>query len=145
MAIGDIIAVGPSDEFKVDSSGNATVAGTLTATGTVTFSGLTQQAVTIVDMANAAHALVTGTAGAAETKLVTNLVSVDPNGGAQVLTLPAEANFTGMIYISNAADAAEAVTVKDDAAATIITLDQAQSGIVVCDGTAWSGFMGAIT
>lgn len=101
---------------------------------------------TVVDMADAAHALVYGTAGAGETKLTSNIALVDPNSGqaTEDLTLPAVATSVGMmLVIINTGG--EGIVVKDVAAATIITLDTAQHGIVVCDGTNWFGFMGGIT
>jgi hypothetical protein len=100
-----------------------------------------------VDMANAGHALVMGTAGAAQTKVTGSTCLVDPNGGAQNLDLPAEASFgTGHLFIVNTANAAEAITVRDDSgASTIVTLAQNESGWVYCDGTAWRGFVGGIT
>jgi hypothetical protein len=99
-----------------------------------------------IDMADAAHALVYGTAGAAQTKLVSNLLVVDPNSGgaSEDLTLPPEATSTGvMLVILNSGG--EGIVVKEDGGATVITLDTAQHGIVVCDGTSWRGFMGAVT
>jgi hypothetical protein len=87
---------------------------------------LTFPSVTTVAMADAAHALVLGTAGAGETNL------------------PAEASSDGLVlFIFNTGG--EGVVVKDDAAGTVITLDTAQHGIVACNGTAWRGFMGGIT
>lgn len=127
MAQDDILAVGPDDEFRIDEN------------------GLHRQPVQTIDMANAAHALVTGSASAAQSQLTSNMLFVDPNGGAQDLTLPAEADFKGSLRIVNVADAAEAVTVKDDGGGTIITLDQNQAGLVICNGTEWRGFMGGIT
>jgi hypothetical protein len=107
---------------------------------------LTFPSVTTVAMADAAHALVLGTAGAGETKLVGNVVFVDPESGgaSEDLTLPAEASSDGLVlFIFNTGG--EGVVVKDDAAGTVITLDTAQHGIVACNGTAWRGFMGGIT
>lgn len=75
-----------------------------------------------------------------------NLIVIDPGGGNVDLTLPPEANAAGIcLDIQNSADAAETVTVKDDAAATIIVLAQDEAGRVCCDGTAWRGFVGAET
>lgn len=102
-------------------------------------------AVTVVDMANAAHALVLDTADSGETKLVGNIVAVDANGGAQDLTLPAEASCDGFVLII-ANTGGEAVTVKDDAAGTVIVLDDStQHGLIWCDGTTWRGLIGAAT
>ena len=127
MAIGDTFTTGPNNAHRINGQG-------------VYF-----ETVQSVSMANAAHALVTGTAGAAQTQLTGNIVLVDPAGGAQDLTLPASADFIGQLIICNTADAVEAITVKDTLGNTIITLDQNQSGLCVCDGTAWFGFMGGVT
>lgn len=100
-----------------------------------------------VDMANAAHALlVTGTAASGETTITSNVLFVDPNGGAQILTLPAESASTGLLLVVfNAANAAEAITVEDDGTSTIVTLAQNEGGLLYCNGTAWRGFVGGIT
>ena len=127
MAIGDTFTTGPNNLHRINGSG-------------VYF-----ETVQSVDMGNAAHALVVGAAGAAQTQLTGNICLVDPAGGAQNLTLPAEADFIGQLVICNTADAAEAITVKTDGGGTVITLDQNQSGLCVCDGTAWFGFMGGVT
>jgi len=71
---------------------------------------------------------------------------LDPGGSGRTVTLPAEASSTGRLYfIVNTADAAEDLTVKDDAANTIVTISQDEAGLVVCDGTSWKGFVGANT
>jgi hypothetical protein len=101
---------------------------------------------TVVPMADAAHALVYGTAGAGETKLTSNIALVDPDSGqaSEILTLPPVATSIGVqLVIVNTGG--EGIVVKDVAAATIITLDTAQHGLVVCDGTNWFGFMGGVT
>ena len=98
-----------------------------------------------IDMENAAHALITtGTAGAGQTKITSNILIVDANGGAQDLTLPAEAVCPG-VFLLILNSGGETIVVKDDGTATIITLDTVQHGILFCDGAAWRGFMGAIT
>lgn len=103
-------------------------------------------AVTTVAMADAAHALVLGTAGAAETQIIGNIIFCDPDsaGASEILTLPAEASSAGMLLII-LNTGGEGIVVNDDAAGTIITLDTAQHGLVACDGTTWLGFMGAVT
>ena len=71
---------------------------------------------------------------------------LDPGGAARDVDLPAAADNVGACYIIiNTADGAEAITVRDDASATVLTLDQDQHGIVFCNGTIWRGFMGGIT
>lgn len=102
--------------------------------------------ITTVSMNDATHTLVLGTAGAAETKLVGNVVFADPESGgaSENLVLPAEASSTGMVLVI-CNTGGEGIVVQDDTPATVITLDTAQAGIVACDGTTWRGFMGAIT
>lgn len=70
---------------------------------------------------------------------------LDPGGAGRDVTLPAEANTTDprlgsdqlVMFIYNAADAAEALTVKDDGASTIGTVGQGACGVFFCDGTSW--------
>ena len=71
---------------------------------------------------------------------------LDPGGAGRTITMPAEADSQGEAYIiHNAADAAEVLTIKDDAAtpATICTPTQNESAILFCDGTTWRGIVGA--
>jgi|TARA_Y100000310_G_scaffold232390_2_gene235218 hypothetical protein len=72
--------------------------------------------------------------------------TLDPGGAGRDVTLPAAA--VGLVNrrfkITNTADAAEDLTVKD-AADTIITVSQNEVGAVWCDGTTWYGHVGAVT
>lgn len=73
-----------------------------------------------------------------------NVFTFDPGGAARNLDLPAEATSTGLVlFIANAADAAEVITIRNDAAATICTPTQNESAIVFCDGVSWRGLVGA--
>jgi hypothetical protein len=92
----------------------------------------------------AAHALlVSGTAAANQTVITSNVLLIDPGGAGRNITLPAEASSTGLfLLIFNTANAAEALTIKDDGGGDIIVLDQNQHGIVFCNGTTFIGFMG---
>ena len=73
-----------------------------------------------------------------------NFQKLDPTAARDV-TLPAEADSDGMwFWIMNNANGAETITVKNDAAATIVTLPQNEAAIVICDGTDWV-HMGIIT
>lgn len=112
----------------------------------VTLSKPMRTNVNTVDMADAAHALVLGTAGAAETQLTGNMAFVDPNSGgaSEILTLPAEANCAGL-WIMIANTGGEGIVINDDAAATVATLATAEHALVMCDGTTWYGFVGAET
>ena len=70
--------------------------------------------------------------------------SFDPGGAARNLVLPPEATCTGyVLFIANAADAAEVITIQDDTPATVCTPTQNESAIVFCDGVTWYGLVGA--
>lgn len=104
------------------------------------------KSVTTVAMNDAAHALVLGSAGAAQTQLTGNIVFCDPESGgvSEDLTLPAEASSTGLeLTIYNTGG--EGIVVKDDGGATVATLETTEHCIVACDGTTWYGFVGAET
>lgn len=63
---------------------------------------------------------------------------IDPGGAARNVDLPAEATSNGLSFeILNTADAAEALTVRDDAGATVVTIAQNEKATVHCDGTSW--------
>ena len=73
------------------------------------------------------------------------IFAFDPGGAARDVTLPTEAASGGTssmaveITILNAADAAEVITIKNDAGTglTGATPTQAEGSIVTCDGTSW--------
>ena len=68
-----------------------------------------------------------------------SIVKLDPGGAGRTVTLDAEASASGMIrLIINAADAAEDLTVKDDATNTIGTVSQNEMALFYCDGSAWN-------
>lgn len=63
---------------------------------------------------------------------------LDANGANRNITLPALAVSRGLFYwIKNEAAGAFNLVVKDAAAATIVTLNQNEAALVVCNGTAW--------
>jgi hypothetical protein len=65
-----------------------------------------------------------------------NVQCIDPGGAGRDVTLPALEE--GLFFlVVNKADAAETITVKDAAAATVVSLAQNTSGLVWCDGAAW--------
>ncbi len=69
--------------------------------------------------------------------------SFDP-AGARNVDLPAEAACEGAyLFISNEANAAEVITVRDDGGSTIVTPTQGEAAMVWCDGTSWFGMVGA--
>lgn len=68
----------------------------------------------------------------------------DPGGAGRNLDLPAEEISQGaVLMISNRADAAEVLTIRNDAGGTITTPTQNEAAIVWCDGTSWCGLTGA--
>ena len=91
--------------------------------------------------------LVTGTAGSNQTKITSNFLVVDPTGNRN-LDLPAEALCTGLLLLimNNAtASSSETITLRNDAGDTILTIDEAETGLAFCDGTTWRGLVGANT
>lgn len=73
------------------------------------------------------------------TKAYPSIIKVDPGGAGRDVTLDAEETSKGLWRrIVNMADAAESLTVKDDAANTICVIAQNQYAEVYCNGTAWS-------
>lgn len=72
--------------------------------------------------------------------------NLDPGGAARNVDLPAEE--AGLVFvIANRADAAEAITVRDDADATVVTVNQNDVAYCISDGTGWIAFStaGAVT
>jgi hypothetical protein len=87
----------------------------------------------------------TETLGAAKTLQTDDVVMhfLDPGGSGRDVTLPAEADSEGLMFvIVNTADAAENLTVEDDAASTVGVVGQSEMGIFVCNGTVWRHFTG---
>lgn len=73
-----------------------------------------------------------------------NAMAFDPGGGGRNVDLPPEEICAGVyLYISNIADAAEVLTIRDDAGATIVTPSQGEAAMVWCDGVRWYGMVGA--
>ena len=65
-----------------------------------------------------------------------NVQRLDPGGAGRDVFLPPEA--AGLWFlIANAADAAESLTVEDDAAGAVVTVAQNQAALVWCDGASW--------
>lgn len=73
-----------------------------------------------------------------------NAFAFDPGGAGRTVTLPAEASSAGVyLWLANVADAAEVLTIEDDATNTIATPTQAEAVFVWCDGVSWYGMVGA--
>jgi hypothetical protein len=74
-------------------------------------------------------------------------VAFDCNGAARNLDLPDEQHCAGLyLYVTNATAATFALTVRNDAAGTIVAIPAAatfRSARVWCDGTAWRSLLGA--
>lgn len=63
---------------------------------------------------------------------------IDPGGMARNVDLPAEGVSNGLVFvITNTADAAENLVVRNDTPATVVTISQNESATVVCDGVTW--------
>lgn len=114
-------------------AGGTTVGGTDGAAGKIHLdgfvAGFTAQT---IDMADAA---VTLTA----TTLTGNWLLIDPNssGAAEILKLPAEADMVDvMLIIKNTGG--ENITLQNDAAGAIGTIEDAECAFVHCDGTTWT-------
>lgn len=66
------------------------------------------------------------------------LLFLDPGGAGRNVDLPAEADSKGLFFIIvNTADAAEALTIRNDAAGTVGSVTQNEAAFCVCDGTTW--------
>lgn len=73
-----------------------------------------------------------------------NGFAFDPGGAARNVDLPAEAACKGStVFISNEADAAEIITVRNDGGGTLGTPTQNEAMFLWCDGTSWYGLVGA--
>lgn len=95
---------------------------------------------TAVDMADAAHTLVFGTAGAAQTKITSNIIHVDANstGASETLTLPV-ASFTGPLIFKNTGG--EVVSLSDPTGPTpVVAIYPGESAVVWSNNTLWFGF-----
>jgi hypothetical protein len=100
-----------------------------------------------ITMAATHTLLVTGTAASNQTQITSNFLVVDPTGNRN-LDLPAEALSTGVLLLimNNATgSSSETITLRNDAAATIATIEEAEQCLVYCDGTAWRGIVGGAT
>ncbi|MDP2652137.1 MAG: hypothetical protein Q8O94_03305, partial [bacterium] len=84
-----------------------------------------------------------------KTLVITDLMiqKLDPGGASRNVVLPAEALSTDYVFIIyNTADVVgEIITVLDDAAATIGTLDSGEGNAFSCDGTTWIGAASLLT
>ncbi len=73
-----------------------------------------------------------------------NVFTFDPGGSARNLDLPAEADCAGIaLFIHNASDNTEILTIRDDGAGTVCTPTENESAYVFCDGVSWRGLVGS--
>lgn len=67
------------------------------------------------------------------------ILKLDANGASRNVTLEPEEESEGLSHwIVNAATGAFNLVILDDAAATIVTINQNEGALVYCDGTAWT-------
>ncbi len=67
-----------------------------------------------------------------------SVLRMDPGGSGRTVTLPAEEGADGVSFeIVNTADGAEALTVENDAAGSVVSIAQNEKATVYCDGAAW--------
>ncbi len=64
---------------------------------------------------------------------------LDPDGANRDIELPAEGSDNHAFFIMNTAAAPFNLVVKDDSPATIVTIGQNQSALLISDGTTWIG------
>jgi len=118
------IVFGDDDDASIVSDGTG-----IRIAGTVDASGLRNSGGHNVETLTGNRALASGDA---------MYQKLDPGGAGRDVTLPAEAISDGLVFtITNAADAAEALTVKDDTPATVVSIAQNERATVVCNGTTW--------
>lgn len=67
----------------------------------------------------------------------------DPTAARNVDLPPEESSAGALLFIANRADAAEVITIRNDAGGTICTPTQNESAVVWCDGVSWYGLVGA--
>jgi len=66
------------------------------------------------------------------------VLPIDPGGAGRTITLPAEADAKGRLFIIiNRADGAEDLTVKNDGGTAVATVSQNEAAILICDGSVW--------
>lgn len=73
-----------------------------------------------------------------------SMLALDPGGAARNVDMAAVTaqGMEGKIWIViNAADAAEVITIRDAAAATIVTLTQNECAVIMVAGGVWRGYV----
>lgn len=93
-----------------------------------------------IDMADAQVALVLGTAGAGQVKLLSNILYVDANSSAtEDLLLPPEASCTGLFVVIVNTGGEDIILKEDSDTTTLATISTTEIGIAFCNGTTWFG------
>ncbi len=92
-----------------------------------------------IDMSDAAVTLTKVPGTPSGTLLYGNWLLVDPNssGAAEVLKMPPEADCANEIYVIKNTGG-EHITLQNDAAGAIGTIEDAEAAILHCDGTSWT-------
>jgi len=93
---------------------------------------------TTVSMNDAAHALVYGKAASAQTQVTGPILLIDAEsaGASETLTLPAEANSNGAMFLC-INTGGEEVVINDDGASLVTRLRVGGRALLACDGTSW--------
>lgn len=72
--------------------------------------------------------------------------ALDPDGAVRNVDLPAEEESSGLVYvIKNTGVATEVITIRNDAAATVGSIDGTEQAYCWCDGTTWHCAFGVAT
>tara|TARA_Y100000310_G_scaffold292578_1_gene321444 strand:+ start:8986 stop:10200 length:1215 start_codon:yes stop_codon:yes gene_type:complete len=123
-------------------AGGGAGGGTAGAPGSVTIgAGVVKFGVQTIDMADSPVTLTLVPGTPAGTLLTGNILYVDANGNTENLLLPHEADCTGLfLVIENTGG--ETITVQNDAAGAVVTLETANVAYCACDGTSWTGSVG---
>jgi hypothetical protein len=147
VVAGGTVTVGA--RASIDSSGRAVVATGPASCGTFLSAGAVGEIVTMLLQLPTEAVLVNpGTTRVATltgadvlTVASAKFQKLDPGGASRNVDLPAEELSVGISYrVCNAADAAENLVIRNDAAATIVTLNQNEACWLACDGTTWTHF-----
>ena len=95
-----------------------------------------------IAMDDAAVTLIVAGDNSSGTLLTGNILYVDAeSGSSENLDLPAEDDCEGL-FLMVVNTGGETINIRNDAAGAVLTLETANTAIVVCDGTTWRGIVG---